>query len=563
MYLSQATRLGPLAATAGFVFVFALSLVDFLPIPKLISHGLSWIWVVVAVPMVVLVLVNAMIGPNPATLARKGIAKRLRATAALLEGAPKAEAEAHALLAEDSNGIRRLAKIARLFSYHSSSDARRICGMSDRSQDLLALALASGHDPELAADLTVLAEAIATRHTDLPFRHMHAARQATRQLAQQGDFIAAIWIGRADHACPEPEKEGFFVADAFSNPVYWQFALKTVIAAFVTYAIYTAWSWFEIHTAMITCFYVALGSTGETLHKASLRIVGALIGGAMGIASIIFLMPHMTDIGQLMLLVGAGALLAAWVANGSTLIQYAGWQMALAFFLCVLPPVTTSFLPNGFGPVYDVNVATDRVLGILIGNVIVALVFLSLWPVSIGAEVTRALDKAARTLHRILAQQEARLADVWQTLAEARRLAGLSMFEVSRLRMRAPVMPHVPAILSALETAGAAMTRVALGRGKQHYLFGAPRSAKAALEAHENATSAFVDLAASAMVAPEPQARAMLIAALDKSARTLDHLRRLVARTPRRSRWYADLAEAATEYTRLQSDLENVVAGVR
>ena len=55
----------------------------------------------------------------------------------------------------------------------------------------------------------------------------------------------------------------------------------------------------------------------------------------------------------------------------------------------------------------------------------------------------------------------------------------------------------------------------------------------------------------------------MLIAALDKSANTLDRLRRLAARTHRRSRWYADLTAAAAEYTKLQSDLENAVAGLR
>ena len=170
MYLSQATRLGPLAATAGFVFVFALSLIDFLPIPKLISHGLSWIWVVVLVPMVVSVFVNALIGPNPAILARKGIAKRLRAAASLLEGAPDAAEAARALLAEDSAVIRSQARIARLFSYHSGRDARRICAINDRSQDLLALALAAGRDPDLAADLDVLADAIekTARRSALP-----------------------------------------------------------------------------------------------------------------------------------------------------------------------------------------------------------------------------------------------------------------------------------------------------------------------------------------------------------------------------------------------------------
>ena len=85
MFLSQASRLGSLGATAGFVFVFALSLIDFLPYPTLISHALSWIWVVVALPMAVLFIVNMLFGPNPAVLARRFVADRLAAAAVIAQ----------------------------------------------------------------------------------------------------------------------------------------------------------------------------------------------------------------------------------------------------------------------------------------------------------------------------------------------------------------------------------------------------------------------------------------------------------------------------------------------
>ncbi|WP_204275393.1 hypothetical protein, partial [Stenotrophomonas maltophilia] len=67
-------------------------------------------------------------------------------------------------------------------------------------------------------------------------------------------------------------------------------------------------------------------------------------GGALGIGSIVFLMPHMQDVGELALLIGAIAFLAAWISVGSERISYMGWQIALAYFLCTL---------HGFGPSFD------------------------------------------------------------------------------------------------------------------------------------------------------------------------------------------------------------------
>src|SRR6266568_2766699 len=70
-----------------------------------------------------------------------------------------------------------------------------------------------------------------------------------------------------------PKPKGFFVPDAFTNPAHVYFALKVTFAAMFCYIVYEAIDWSGIHTAFITCTFIALESTEATLYKGTLRIV--------------------------------------------------------------------------------------------------------------------------------------------------------------------------------------------------------------------------------------------------------------------------------------------------
>jgi multidrug resistance protein MdtO len=549
MYMSVATSAGSIGATVGFVFAFVLTLEDFVPLPELLSRGLSWMWVVVFFPMAALVVVNMLFGPNPAELARHGLARRLAMAAALLRGEKVPRKEVSRLLSEDIEELSSPVRLGTFLGLATNVEADRLAAAIPASQDILAASVGSPKDPALASQLDRMATTVASRRS-LPPGWRPAIVEAGRvPMAQATERLARSLTG------PPPERKAAALALAISpidlsNAEHLHFALKAMLAVFITYGIYTTRDWFEIHTAMITCFYVALGTTGETLHKATLRIVGCLLGAALGVASIVFLMPHMTDIGHLILLVGVCSFIAAWVANGSVLIEYAGWQMALAFFLCVL---------HGYGPSLDVGVATNRVLGILIGNVVVAIVFLSFWPTSVGAAVSRNLADGMNKLADLIRRPAAGIAEAASSFGEATRLARLSVFEPSWLRKRLPMFKKLPAIVAKSDDILPQMAQMQLLRSGNRYLFGAPYSVKVATKAQEASVAGFLRLAADAMVDPAFRDLSILEQALQKATQSLGRLERLALKAPRRAPWRGDLLDLTYAYRKLLLDFSETL----
>jgi multidrug resistance protein MdtO len=214
-------------------------------------------------------------------------------------------------------------------------------------------------------------------------------------------------FGELRPAPPEEKKtkSGFFRPDAFSNPEHVQYAFKTTLAAMTCYLIYSILSWPGIHTALITCYIVSLGTVAETVEKLQLRILGCMVGTVAGLGVMIFIIPHTTDIGHLMLVVFAGAFIGAWIAAGSPRISYAGFQFAFAYFLCVI---------QGSSPSFNMVVARDRVIGIFLGILVSYLISTRLWPTSIAPQIDKSLKSAQKQLQEI-----DQLPDPWQR----RRLA--------------------------------------------------------------------------------------------------------------------------------------------
>jgi uncharacterized membrane protein YccC len=234
----------------------------------------------------------------------------------------------------------------------------------------------------------------------------------------------------AGPAAHSPKPKGFFVSDAFTNPAHVHFALKVTFAAMFCYIFYMAIDWSGIHTALITCTFIALESTGATLHKGVLRIGGCVIGGALALFTIVFLMPHMDTIASLVVVVACAAAIAGWVATGSELISYGGLQIAFAFFYSVF---------QGYAPDTDLDNVRNRVVGILFGLIVTGLVFQYIWPERTIDRLRDALRQALRQLSQLLRtdggkpEPDALVAKVSTELAQAQRQAELASFESEEL----------------------------------------------------------------------------------------------------------------------------------
>jgi multidrug resistance protein MdtO len=103
--------------------------------------------------------------------------------------------------------------------------------------------------------------------------------------------------------------------------------------------------------------------------------------------------------------------------------------MAFAFFLCVI---------QGPSPAFDLTTARDRVIGILIGNVVVYLVFTNLWPISVGKRIDPAIAALLRQLSAMMTadpQSRRALASQAQSaLAEIETDIDLAGYEPSTVR---------------------------------------------------------------------------------------------------------------------------------
>ncbi len=442
MFMSRASPLGMPIFLVGFFAVLVMTLADSmqslalaptgvsnaegtsapalasLPPEEVLLHDALWLGAVAAIAALSLLVANRIAGRDPALLLRAALARRLDAAVAFCHGEAGAAA---ALVAVGREGTAPLLKLATLAEKTHHLRARheadeRLVRALNRLVLLLVAWDEAGDGAESRAAIAPLAPlcaALARRiregaagqplfepptegscdEGELPgaLPALAAELRTTLEAARRADEdrLAA----RAPRHAAAQAASAFLLPDAFS-PDNIRFALKVTLAVMIAYTVEHGLDWPGISTCVITCFFVALGTVGESLHKMTLRLGGCVVGAILGLGSIVWLMPSMVAFSQIAVLVLAAGGLSAWIANGSPRIAYAGLQLMLAFVLTTL---------QGYGPTLDMQTARDRVVGVIVGNVLTTLCLVLIWPVRVGDAVRRDMAAALTTLGAMMA----------------------------------------------------------------------------------------------------------------------------------------------------------------
>jgi multidrug resistance protein MdtO len=397
LFLASASKLKEIGGIIALIAGYGLDILGQAQIGELATRALLYAWLFVIIPAALTIVVNLLIGPPPRRLAERAIAFRLRIGAAVLRN--PGEKERAAFIDAMHEGSGQVPAWLNLAGVERTSDPADVSALAQAARStsalfaLIGVAIGASQTSRkpLAACLEEMAQILERGRYPVNINFEPNVASSERAVFEAiGDVLRTF----ADAPLPEPKpatkaKTGFLAPDAFTNPLHVQYALKATAAAMICYVTYELLDWPGIHTCFITVYIVSLGTTAETVEKMTLRILGCLAGAALGIAAIVFVMPGVTSIGGLMAIVAAAAFISAWIADGSPRISYVGYQLAFAFFLCVV---------QGPRPEFDMTIARDRVIGIIFGNLVVALIFTQLWPVTVIKKIDPAIAAVLRKL---------------------------------------------------------------------------------------------------------------------------------------------------------------------
>ncbi|HEY2106949.1 MAG TPA: FUSC family protein [Candidatus Binataceae bacterium] len=208
------------------------------------------------------------------------------------------------------------------------------------------------------------------------------------------------------------------------DPALVPYCLKVALCVVIGYVIGLVTHRADLSTILTTIIVAALPTYGATLRKMRLRIIGAVLGGAVALLAIIIATPNFDTLPSYMLVTFVVVFISFYASLSSGRVAYAGKQLGTTFLLVF----------GGLSPAPDIYSPLWRTWGILLGTVVVTVIFLILSPVYAGDSLLPRLRKvigdtlsiipgAARTIgeiNRIDNEITAVLSEIMQVADDAR-----------------------------------------------------------------------------------------------------------------------------------------------
>jgi multidrug resistance protein MdtO len=419
VYLMRVLKIGIAFFIVAIVVIYSQTFVDRTDQAELVIRAVLWVWVAVNYPIALTLLINSLLLPaEPELQLNEEIHRQLMAVDAqlawLIDGGPRPEPISLLAVQQGASTLQRLLKFAAMRSARVREErVYRLACIATVSRLYRA---ASDQAQMPRASISSVNEAIVLREVRENCRALDAAVAAgqrwrfvrTEALGQRATVVVPVTVEemlRSLHALSDvdardtpaqgaPVKEPMVAPDALTNPAYVRFSLKTLLAVLICYVFYNAADWQGVHTIMLTCLIVALPSLGASTQRAMLRIGGAMVGSALALFMVVFVVPRLDSIVGLLLMSLPVVALGAWVAAGTERIAYAGIQIVFTFSLSVLAD---------FGPTTNLTEIRDRLVGILLGVAVSTAMQMSFWREGEGDVLRQKLASTLRSVSTLLA----------------------------------------------------------------------------------------------------------------------------------------------------------------
>ena len=354
---------------------------DQYPYPNMILDHLGWIWALFGVCATCTFLTPGLTG---VPTAREHLQQEFQRQSHLVEEICRARASGSRLPAFDHESLHEAREVAeKLGKAHILTPTQFInCDAVLETLDSVAELAHSSSPIESPSNWMAVAEGtrifkarILGRPSAFEFPQVESSGPAALALDTFKQTLSRISRVGNPNFSKKPVEKAFVADDALTNPAHVEFATRAMCATMGCYLLMSLTSWDGIHTCMITCVVTALVDRVERHRKQRLRLGGALFGGLMGVVAFVYFVPLVDGIAGLLAILAVGTAVAAWVAQGSTRVSYAGLQIALAFYMIILqsPHAETSL-----------DVIRDRWIGILLGIAAMRFAFAGFQTLPIG-----------------------------------------------------------------------------------------------------------------------------------------------------------------------------------
>jgi len=239
--------------------------------------------------------------------------------------------------------------------------------------------LTRSHGEAPSAALVDVADALAKMDESFNRARPAVIRDATlEEVANLGAFTAsmqevAVKLERGIEPIPETEDGRIAEPQPAKSDVdqgIVRYAIKLGVSVMATFTVAIVPHNVGVSAALSTVVTAGLPTYGATLGKMILRLLGAAVGGAIGLLAIALVSPNFETLPVFMLTMFAILFLSGWIIASSGGLSYFGRQIGSGF---VFAFATLNPADNVFTPLW-------RVWGIILGMIVLAAVFIMIWP---------------------------------------------------------------------------------------------------------------------------------------------------------------------------------------